>query len=431
MTRVFQFPSNFLWGSATSAHQVEGHNIHNDWWAWEQAGRVRIPSGAACEQYQRYAEDFDLAASLGHRAHRFSIEWSRIEPAEGRWDDAAMAHYADVLRALRQRRLEPVVTLHHFTNPQWLLEQGGWATPLAVDRFARYAERVARALGPLVKYWAPINEPMVYVRMHYVQGLGPPGARDFRLALRVAEHLIRGHAAAYHAIHAGLRTDRPAPMVGIAHHIPAFKPCRRWFPLDRWATLVTDRFFNAAMLEAMTHGQWTVPGVGRLAIPEARKTLDFLGMNFYGRQFIHWNPPGPWPGETCDQGHHPRQVTERTSMGWDVSPETLEEVLVDWAPLGVPLFITENGTYMQDDAQRWRFILRHIQAVARAMQRGVPVLGYLYWSLLDNFEWAEGYGPRFGLIEVDYATQRRTVRESARRYAELCRANRVEIGDTH
>ena len=424
MSGPFQFPDGFLWGSAASAHQVEGHNIHNDWWAWEQAGRVKTASGLACDHYRRFADDFDLAVSLGHNAHRFSIEWSRIEPAEGQWDDAALAHYADVLAALRQRRLEPVVTLHHFTNPQWLLDRGGWTAPLAVDRFERYVKRVAAALGDRVRYWALINEPMVYVRMHYVQGLGPPGAKDFPQALRVAEHLIRAHAAGYHAVHAARRPEQRRPLVGIAHHIPAFKPCRAWFPPDRWAAMLTDRFFNAAMLEAMTEGHWTVPGVKHIAIPEARHTLDFLGVNFYGRQFIHWNPPGPWPGDTCDPGHH-RQVTERTSMGWDVSPETLEEVLVEWATLGLPLFVTENGTYMQDDAQRWSFIRRHIQAVARAMTRGAPVLGYLYWSLLDNFEWAEGYGPRFGLIEVDYATQRRTPRESARKYAEICRTNRV------
>ncbi len=424
---VFEFPRGFLWGSATSAHQVEGHNLHSDWWAWEQAGRVKEPSGTACDHYRRFADDFDLAVSLGHNAHRFSIEWAKVEPAEGRWDEAVLAHYVEVVQALRQRRLEPLVTLHHFTNPQWLLDQGGWTHPAAVDRFARYVRRIVDALGSLVRYWIPINEPMVYVRMHYVQGLGPPGARDVRPALRVTEHLIRAHAAAYHIIHAARREGHPAPLVSIAHHIPAFRPCRRWAPWDRWATRITDRIFNAALLEALTEGRWTVPGVGRWRIPEARRTLDVLGVNFYGRQFIHWAPLEQWPGQTCNPGDHPRQVSERTALGWDVSPEAFEQVLTEWSQLGLPIFVTENGTYMTDDARRWRFILRHIQAMARAMRSGVPVIGYLYWSLLDNFEWAEGFGPRFGLVEMDYGTQRRTVRDSARRYAEICRSNHVPL----
>jgi beta-glucosidase len=428
VSRTVPFPAGFLWGSATSAHQVEGDNRHSDWWAWEQAGRVKEPSGLACDHYRRFAQDFDLAAALGHNAHRFSVEWSRIEPAEGQWDDAALAHYVEVVRALRARHLEPIVTLHHFTNPQWLLAQGGWTNPIVVERFARYARTVAGALGEAVRYWIPINEPMVYVRMHYIQGLGPPGARDLKQGLRVAEHLIRAHAAAYHVLHDARRTDQAPPHVGTAHHIPAFRPCRRWWPPDRWATRVTDGLFNRAMLEALTAGRWSVPGVGAWRLPDAQATLDFLGVNFYGRQFIHWAPGiGRWPAETCDPGHH-REVTERTSLGWDVSPEAFGEVLVDYQRMGLPIFVTENGTYMTDDAQRWRFILRHVQAMARAVQRGARVIGYLYWSLLDNFEWAEGFGPRFGLVEVDYATQRRTVRESGRRYAELCRANRVEIG---
>lgn len=420
----FQFPAGFLWGSAASAHQVEGHNTNNDWWAWEQAGKVKEPSGAACDHYHRYAQDFDLAAEMGHRAHRFSIEWSRIEPEEGRWDAAALAHYADVLAALRQRKLEPVVTLHHFTTPQWMANQGGWTNRKIVERFGRYARKIGETLGQGVRYWAPINEPMVHVRMHFIQGLGPPGAKDLKQGLAVAENLIRAHAAAYHA----LRETVPGAQIGIAHHIPAFRPCKWWSPMDRWATKITDGIFNAAMLNAMMDGCWRVPAVGAFQIPEAKRTLDFLGVNYYGRQFVHWVPTlKDWPAQTCDPADHPKQVTERTSLGWDVSPQGLYEVLTEYAKMGLPIFVTENGTYMKDDARREAFIVNHIKAVARAMQTGVKITGYLYWSLLDNFEWAEGYGPRFGIVEVDYPTQRRTIRPSGRRYAEICKANRIAL----
>jgi len=425
---TYSFPEGFLWGSATSAHQVEGDNIHSDWWAWEQAGKVKDRSGLACDHYRRFADDFDLAASLGHTAHRFSIEWSRIEPADGQWDDQALAHYGDVVRALRQRHLEPIVTLHHFTTPQWLVAQGGWANPISVDRFARFTRRVASALGDAVRYWVTINEPMVYVRMHYVQGLGPPGARDLKQAFQVVKHFIHAHAAAYRVLHEAKHSNQPEPSVSIAHHVPAFWPCRRFSPLDRWMASMTDRIFNVGVLKALTEGRWSAPGLMTWKIPEARGTLDYLGMNFYGRQFIRWWPvKGEWPGSSCDLGHHPREVTERTAMGWDVHPPSFYHELCRWGRLGLPILVTENGAFMTDDARRWSFILRHVQAMASAMRSGVRVLGYCYWSLLDNYEWADGYTPRFGLIEVDYATQARRIRESARRYAELCRANRVSL----
>ncbi len=428
MTHEFVFPEGFLWGSATSAHQVEGNNIHSDWWAWEQAGRVKEPSGLACDHYRRFEQDLDLAVALGHNAHRFSVEWSRIEPAEGQWDGQALAHYVEVVRALRARHLEPLVSLHHFTTPQWLVAQGGWTHSKAVDCFAQFVRRVAGALGPSVRYWVTINEPMVYVRMHYLEGIGPPGGRDLTQALRVIEHLIRAHAAAYHVLHeVGSAKGWPA-YVGVAKHLPVFVPHQRWWPTDRWITWLTDRIFNAAFLEALTEGRWAVPGVATWTIPEARSTLDFLGVNFYGRQFIRWIPTlNGWPGSSCDLGHHPREVPERTSFGWDVQPAAFYRTLTRWGRLGLPIIVTENGTWMENDARRWQFILGYLRAVARAIGDGARVIGYCYWSLLDNFEWADGFRPRFGLIGVDYATQQRRVRDSARKYAEICTSNRLPL----
>ncbi|MBI3996833.1 MAG: family 1 glycosylhydrolase [Candidatus Omnitrophica bacterium] len=425
----FSFPKNFLWGAATSAHQVEGNNVHSDWWAWEQAGRVQERSGLACDHYRRYKEDFDLAVSLGHNAHRFSIEWARIEPAEGAWNDEALTHYVDVVRALRERHLEPIVTLHHFTTPQWLVEQGGWLNPKIVHCFARYVERVAAALGDSVRYWITINEPLVYIRMHFIDGLGPPGLKNLKDALQVTRHLIYAHAAGYYALHGAPSMRHAPPRVSIAQHLPEFWPCRRWWPMDHWITSLTDQIFNHAFVDALRDGRWTVPGVATWELPEARQTLDFLGVNFYGRQFIRWKPmPQGWPGSSCDLAHHyPREVKERTSLGWDVHPPSFTHALSRWGHLGLPILVTENGTYMTDDARRWSYIRRHIQAMAQAIRRGAPVIGYCCWSLLDNFEWAQGYGPRFGIVNVDYATQRRTVRESGHRYADVCRRNAIEL----
>ena len=423
----FQFPDGFLWGSATSSHQVEGRNTNNDWWAWEQAGRVKESSGLACDQYHRFAGDFDLAASLHHTAHRFSVEWSRIEPAEGAFDDGALAHYREVLQALRQRRIEPIVTLHHYTNPQWVAKAGGWTSPKIVDWFARYTQRVVGALGDLVRYWVTINEPLVFVNMSYIEGTAPPGVQDMRQALLVTEQLLRAHAASYRVLHAGTTSAEP-PQVSIAHYVADFWPCRRWWPPDGWVTHLTDRIFNAAFVEVLTEGRCSILGVRKWHIPEAKGTLDYLGLNFYRRQFMRYTPGHPnWPAKSCDLAHHARQSTERTAMGWDVHPDSFRRALVRWAGTGLPILVTENGTAMVDDARRWDYINRHLHAMAQAMQSGAKVFGYCYWSLLDNFEWAHGFGPRFGLIEVDYPTQRRTIRDSATRYAEVCRTNRLPL----
>ena len=423
----FVFPDGFLWGCATSAHQVEGNNIHNDWWTWEQAGRVKEPSGLACDHYRRFAKDFDIALELKNTAHRFSLEWSRIEPIEGEFNDAAIAHYREVIRALRQRNLEPVVTLHHYTNPQWLVESGSWANPKVVDYFARYVELVAKELGSQVRYWVTINEPMVYVNMHYVEGLGPPGIRDMRKALQVTEHLLRAHAAAFRILHDAASSDQSV-MVSIAKHLPLFVPCKRWWPPDIWAAYVTDRLFNASFLEALTEGRWIVPGVARRSIPEARATLDYVGVNYYGREFVRFTIPSRQAlVARCSLDHHSRDVTERTALGWDVSPGAFTQVLRRASRLGLPILVTENGTWMEDDARRWRYIARHLAAMAQAIDEGARVIGYLCWSLLDNFEWAHGYVPHFGIVEVDYMTQKRRIRESGRKFAEVCRTNRLTL----
>ena len=234
----FVFPSGFLWGAATSSHQVEGHNTNNDWWAWEQAGRVKEFSGVACDQYRRFESDFDLAQQLGHNAHRFSVEWSRIEPREGEFDEAALAHYRAVVLALRQRGLEPVITLHHFTTPLWLAQKGGWTNPIVVERFSRFARRVVEALGNQVRYWLTINEPMVYMVMHYLDGVGPPGEQNLSMAWRVLEHLTRAHIGAYRAIHEVARAHNRAAQVGVAQHLQPFLPCRPWWPPE-WSSRST------------------------------------------------------------------------------------------------------------------------------------------------------------------------------------------------
>ena len=416
----FRFPPGFLWGAATSAHQVEGGNLHNDWWAWEQAGHVATPSGAAADHWNRYRSDFDLARSIAHNAHRFSIEWSRIEPEEGRWCDEALDHYRDVLVALHERGMEPVVTLFHYTLPQWLAEKGGWENPAIERLMERYVLHVLETLAPLARWWITLNEPVVQVFKGWLIGQWPPGkVRAWTPALRVLRHMLRAHVRAYHAIH----SKRPDAMVSIAKHALALSPDDPTSWLDRWSVAVRGHLFNHLFLEALHTGVLRVPGLFWENLP-IRRTLDFIGVNYYTRDFVRntgYSLPG-LVGEIAQRDHR-QQRGKLNDLGWEVYPEGLAQFLREFSRYKLPILITENGIPTRNDNDRFVFLFMHLWQVARAIADGVNCVGYLHWSLLDNFEWADGYGARFGLIEVDFETQERRIRPSAWRYAEIIREN--------
>jgi len=399
---MVQFPENFYWGAATSSYQVEGNNENADWWPWEiKASKER--SAQACRHYEFYDQDFDLAKSLNHNAHRFSIEWSRIEPKEGEFSDEAILHYINVLKGLRNRGIEPMVTLHHFTNPVWFAESGGWTDPRCIQRFLRYCEFVTKALARGVRYWFTINEPSVYFSHAYLWGLWPPQSKSFLKTKAVYHYMNAAHIGAYrliHSIYKGLNIAPPA--VSIAQHMQAIVSCDKGIR-NCLAVALRKHFYNMMILDHLT----------------LHKSLDFIGVNYYSRHLVHTH--SWWIGnllmETCKDNHHP---LKKNSLGWDIYPEGLTQVLLSLKKYKLPLIVAENGICTNDDNERWEYIQNHIKSVHSAMSQGADVRGYLYWSLMDNFEWAHGYGPRFGLIDINYQTQQRTVRESAKKFAQVC-----------
>ena len=403
-----KFPKDFLWGAATSAYQVEGNNMYSDWWQWEKdAGKEN--SGSACRHYELYEHDFDLAKGLHHNAHRLSIEWSRIEPREGEFSKQALKHYTDVILSLKARNIEPVVTLHHFTNPEWLSKQGGWEKNGTVDLYLRYCDFVVRVLSPLVHFWVTINEPTVYASHAYIFGVWPPQAKSFLRARLVLNNMALAHIKAYRLIHEAYRgSSCPKPSVGISQFTQAFAPCTQR-PGDRFAAYLRDKWFNFGFIDAVFR----------------HKGLDFIGLNYYSRQLVELKEWGlgnlVW--DVCKDNHHP---VKKNSLGWDIYPQGLYELLLKLKKYRLPVIITENGICTQDDASRWEYIHSHLKSVDLAMEKGVLIKGYFYWSLLDNFEWDKGFGPRFGLIDVDYNTYKRTVRESARKFGEVCKTGVLE-----
>ena len=405
---MIKFPQNFLWGAATSAYQVEGDTVNSDWYQWEKDRGIEN-SGSACRHYEFYKQDFDLAKTLNHNSHRLSIEWSRIEPSEGKFSQEELKHYIDVILSLRSRNIEPIVTLHHFTNPIWFSKQGGWANKGAVTKFLRYCDFVARALAKHVHYWVTINEPMIYICHSYIIGVWPPQAKSYLKAKKVEDNLVSAHIKAYrliYKIYKELNTYEPS--IGIAQNMMAFVPCTPELK-NRFAAYLRNKWYNLGFLDKIMR----------------HRAMDFIGVNYYSRQLVELKKWGisNLAMDVCKNNHYP---VKKNSLGWDIYPEGLYEVLLKLKKYNLPVVITENGICTSDDNLRWEYIYAHLKNIYFAMEKGVNVTGYLYWSLMDNFEWDRGFGPRFGLIDIDYSTYKRTVRESARKLSQVCKTGVLE-----
>ena len=417
---VHSFPRGFLWGTATAAHQVEGDNRNNDWWAWEQEpGHIALGhrSGKACDWWGgRWRDDLDRSAADGHNAHRFSIEWSRVEPTRAVWDEGAIDAYREIAKGALDRGLMPVVTLHHFSNPLWISESGGWVNPEIIPLFERYVRKVVTALQDLVGIWVTINEPNLYAVLAYAMGAFPPGGKDIGKAVRAARNLTLAHAAAYHAIH----EIQPGSLVGLAHHYRAFWPARPANPLDRWAARARWRMVNDLIPRALADGRFRSL-IWNERLPQAAGTQDYFGLNYYTAETIAFDPSQP--GALFSRGFFP-EGSDLSPTGFIANePEGLWEAL-SWAhSTGLPIFVMENGVEDPTDRLRPRYLAAHIRQVWRAVNFAWPVRGYFFWTLVDNFEWERGWTQRFGLWELVPETQERRKRPSADFFREICKAN--------
>lgn len=394
------FPKNFLWGAATSAHQVEG-NTHNNWTEWEKRGLVRNGerSGRAVDHYHRFRDDLRLAKELGHTAYRFSIEWSRIMPKPGLVDTHELDHYREMLATMRNLGLEPIVTLHHFTHPVWVDAYGAWLNRRIVDDFGRFVFAVITALGPESKYWITINEPTVLSSLSYLSRWWPPQRGSWVHAWTAIRQMVRAHTLAYHVIH----RYQPAAKVGVANNLSNFVPSRPRSALDR----------SLRGFAHYWHNRWW--------LDQTYPTQDFIGLNYYFHHPIRFKIANL----TNLLKPEPRPEAPRNDLGWEMNPVGLGQLLVWLKQYQRPIIITENGVADAEDRYRAQFIRDHVAQIQSAVAAGVDVRGYLHWSLLDNFEWREGFGPRFGLIEVDYHTLKRAVRPSAYAFREIIERNRA------
>jgi beta-glucosidase len=417
--------NSFLWGVATSAYQLEGAS-DNDWTEWERLGRLRVRGrlcGQATGHWDRWRQDLALLPAIGANAYRFSVEWSRVEPSPGVWDEAALRRYAELAAQLGRLGIQPVVTLFHYTHPRWFHGEGGWERPGSVARFASFARRVGEALGGRARIWSILNEPIVFLLGGYLAGVIPPGRRSFREAGFALRHLLEGHAAAA----AVLRELDPEARVGIAHNLLDFAPDRPERLADRLLASAAERLYNSALLEAIATGRmdWGVPGEGRVSfpMPDLPGVNDFIGVNYYSRVHLRFSSfLGAILGRPGEFSYRDPAARGLTDTGWEIHPEGFDRVLAAAAASARPVLVTENGIATSDDRLRKDFLREHTAILRHRLQSGTRIDGYFYWSLLDNFEWLEGFRPRFGLFEVDYATLVRRRRPSADLFAELGRA---------
>jgi len=417
---AFHFPRGFLWGTATAAHQVEGNNTNNDWYAWEQQpGRIAEGhrSGLACDWWHgRWREDFQRAAESGQNAHRLSVEWSRIQPAPDRWDEDALDRYLEMLRTLKELNITPMVTLHHFTNPVWLAEQGGWENDKVVELFETFTRRVVDALKDYVTLWCTLNEPNGFLVLGYLDGMWPPGKKDLGAYFHTSLNMIQAHSAAYHAIHA----LQPQARVGMAINYRSLVPAKAWFPPDRWLTRLYSGIFNDTLPRAAQDGIVRLPG-RRIRLPQVKGTQDFIGFNYYTRNTLAFNL---LKARELFARLSYRPEAAKSFTGFLANePDGMFEGL-KWCRLFLlDTATTENGIEDPDDRLRPRYLAEHLRQVWRAVNFNWPVKGYFHWSLVDNFEWERGWTQRFGLWKLDEHTQARSKRLSADFYAAICREN--------
>ncbi len=418
-----RFGKDFLWGSATAAHQIEGNCTNNNWFQFESAvdeqGKPRIlnnqKAGIACDGWNLYKEDTQLMKALSLNAHRFSVEWSKIEPKQGQFDEAALDHYEKVVDELLANGIEPMVTLHHFTNPIWFEEQGAFLQENSPEVFVKFVDHVVRRLGPRVKLWCTINEPAIYAIFGYFTAEFPPAEKDAAKAAKVFRNMLLSHTSAYTAI----KKIKPDARVGLVVHVAIFDPPNQWNLLDVLIARMLNRNMNESHFQYLVEGRFdfSIPGMVSESYKGGEKdTFDFVGLNYYTNHYRVFKPLGKEQFVEITKSPPDRL----TDMGWEIYPEGLYRSLkMINRYTSKPIYIAENGIADANDTKRAKYIEDHLLVMNKAIADGMNIKGYFYWTLMDNFEWAHGFDKRFGLYRVDFSTLKRTLYEGSRRYLEM------------
>ncbi len=387
MEHKLKFPKGFFWGAASASYQVEG-GIYNTDWAYEAKTSKRVPvADSGPDHFNRFKEDFDIVKSLGHNSHRFSLEWARIEPEEGEFSIEAIRHYEHVFRALKERNIEPFVTLWHFTIPEWLYKKGGVENKDFSKYFERYAKYVMENLSEHCSHWVTINEPIVFLSNGWSRGNWPPFKKgNVFKTIQVFNHLVDAHIRAYKT----MKQIDIASEVGIVKDNIYFHS--NWNPINKIIAGVSRYFWNFTFLNNICNH------------------VDTIGLNYYFHKKYGDN-----------------KQYKKNDMGWDIFPEGIYHTLMELKRYNKPLFVSEAGIADANDIYRGQYIKDLVFWTHKAISDGALIKGFMHWSLTDNFEWAKGYDHKFGLVEIDYNTKERKIRDSAFIYKEICINNELTI----
>lgn len=425
--KPIKLPKSLLLGSATAATQIEGGDKFSNWYEWSLKGKIanNESSIVAADHYNRVSEDIELMKEINQEIYRMSIEWSRIEPKEGVWSSEGIKHYQDEISQLIKAGIKPLITLHHFSHPQWFEELGQWTNRDSVKYFSRFTKKVVKELGHLVSEYCTINEPNVFAMDTFIDGKYPPGKKDDLVSyFKASKNMVLAHLEAYDIIHSQRKAmGYEDTLVGIAIHLAYFEVSGNKM-LTKLSEKLMSYSFHQMFLKGMVEGHLSFPlGFG---YPKGKKVFcDFVGVNYYSRHLIHSsNNPAMLFGEVrVEDGLADDQLND---LGWEIYPKGLYKVVKDvYDKYQLPIYITENGIPDAKDKKRAKFIYDHLNEVLNLISDGVDVQRYYHWSLLDNLEWNDGYWPRFGLIAVNYDTLERTVRNSGHFYGEICKRKEI------
>lgn len=420
-TDDLKFPKNFLFGFGTSEYQISGaENCPASNWAhyekqknWRRQDCLKFKSGKACDHWNLYKHDIALLKQFKVNSYRFSIEWSNIEPQEGVFNPEAIKHYHDLLDLLKENNITPFITLHHFTHPQWFEKKGGFEKKRNIPYFVRFCKKVFLEYKDKAKYWVTFNEPGVFVFQGYMRGVYPPGKTNPRTAGKVTRNLLRSHIETYNALRL-IQPNKQKAQIGIVHNITQFEPFNKNNKIEKTLTYYLNHTFFDAVLQFFVTDKFKfkVPLFFTdidYEYPNAKSTLDFFGLNYYSHVLVNWKSGQP--------GYRDGEIA--TDMPYGIYAEGLYRAINQASKIGVPIYITENGIADAKDDRREQFLKQYTYTLSKAIADGYDVRGYFYWSLLDNFEWDMGYEQKFGLFEVDFTTQERTLRSSGLYYKSM------------
>ena len=397
-TAQLAFPPDFLWGVATSAHQTEGNCTNNDWAAWEKQQNITL-TGNACNHWNTYKKDIQLIKQNRFNSYRFSIEWSKVQPKKDQFDETALKHYEEVCKELIKQGIKPIITLHHYTNPIWFSEMGGFEKAKNIIYFVNYCTKVFERLNKYAHLWLTFNSPTSFVARAYHKKLAPPAKENMQLMQEVLKNMLDAHVQVYHALKQ--LPNGTKAQIGICHNIYQIEPKKFW---DKTGANIAHKLFDENIYQFFKTGNFNVSVPFKVSLkhhnPKAKGALDFVGLNYYSHGLM----------TNFDVAAHPGELRTQQEM-YTIYPEGLyraiQEVSTEFAkPLNIPIYITENGIATDNEQHRELFFKRYLYALSYAINTGCPVKGYITWSLLDNYEWGS-YDMHYGIYAVNFKTQER------------------------